>query len=127
MVDHQLEQLEIYTLSKQLSQNCRLHHQQRNIFARKLLWDQFIRSIDSVGANIAEGYGRYHYMDSVKFYYIARGSLSEAKHRLHLLYERKIISREVLFQLLRIIDRLRVKLNHFIEYVKEREKKVVKS
>jgi len=28
-------------------------------------------------ANIAEGYGRYHYLDSLKHYAIARGELNE--------------------------------------------------
>lgn len=50
-----------------------------------------IRSVDSVGANIAEGYGRYHYLDKIKFYYNARGSLFESKYWLDLMYERKII------------------------------------
>lgn len=27
--------------------------------------------------NVAEGYGRYHYLDSLRFYYIARGSIME--------------------------------------------------
>ncbi len=31
----------------------------------------------SAALNIAEGYGRYHYLDSLRFYYIARGSLDE--------------------------------------------------
>jgi len=31
----------------------------------------------SITANIAEGYGRYHYPDSLKFYSNARGSLNE--------------------------------------------------
>lgn len=33
-------------------------------------------SVSSV-QNIAEGYGRYHYLDSIRFFYIARGSLAE--------------------------------------------------
>lgn len=38
---------------------------------------QVRRSSKSVTANIAEGYGRYHYLDSLKFYSNARGSLNE--------------------------------------------------
>jgi len=34
-------------------------------------------SAKSITANIAEGYGRYHYLDSLKFYSNARGSLNE--------------------------------------------------
>ena len=38
---------------------------------------QLIRSSDSISANIAEGYGRYHYKEQRQFCYIARGSLYE--------------------------------------------------
>jgi four helix bundle protein len=41
------------------------------------LADQLRRAAVSVTLNIAEGYGRYHYLDSLRFYYFARGSLSE--------------------------------------------------
>lgn len=38
---------------------------------------QICRAAKSITANIAEGYGRYHYLDSLKFYSNARGSLEE--------------------------------------------------
>lgn len=41
------------------------------------LADQMRRAAASVVFNIAEGYGRYHYLDSLRFYYVARGSLNE--------------------------------------------------
>ncbi|MEA2008399.1 MAG: four helix bundle protein [Chloroflexota bacterium] len=41
------------------------------------LANQIRRAAVSVTLNIAEGYGRYHYLDSLRFYYIARGSLEE--------------------------------------------------
>ncbi|MBS1528555.1 MAG: four helix bundle protein [Bacteroidetes bacterium] len=41
------------------------------------LKDQIIRSSRSIGNNIAEGHGRFHYDDSKKFFINARGSASE--------------------------------------------------
>ena len=41
------------------------------------LASQIRRASTSITLNIAEGYGRYHYLDSLRFYYIARGSLEE--------------------------------------------------
>jgi four helix bundle protein len=55
-------------------------HKVANVLPTKERYDltsQIRRSSKSVMANIAEGYGRYHYLDSLRFYYIARGSLEE--------------------------------------------------
>lgn len=41
------------------------------------LADQMIRASRSITANIAEGYGRYHYQENIQFCRQARGSLYE--------------------------------------------------
>lgn len=51
------------------------------------LADQLRRSVQSIPANIAEGYGRYYYQDSIRFCYIARGSLEETFSHLTLARE----------------------------------------
>ncbi len=41
------------------------------------LTDQIIRSSRSIGNNIAEGHGRFHFADEAKFFLNARGSAAE--------------------------------------------------
>ncbi len=41
------------------------------------LHSQILRSSRSTTANIAEGWGRYHYKENIKFLYISRGSVAE--------------------------------------------------
>ncbi len=82
---------------------------------KKIIGDQFIRSIDSVGANIAEGYGRFHYKDKIKFYYNARGSLLELKHWLLLLYKRNKINRNKFEKMLNKLEEVHKKLNSYIK------------
>ena len=45
---------------------------------------QLRRASSSVSANIAEGFGRYHYKDRQRFYYHARGSVVEVQNFLFL-------------------------------------------
>jgi four helix bundle protein len=49
---------------------------------------QIRRSALSISANIAEGFGRNHSLDKVKFYYVARGSVTETQS--HLEYGRRV-------------------------------------
>jgi four helix bundle protein len=58
---------------------------------RILMGNQFLTAADSVGANIDEGYGRFHYLDRVKFLDYGRASMLEAfEHLLQLLHERRV-------------------------------------
>jgi four helix bundle protein len=42
--------------------------------------DQLRRASSSITANIAEGFGRYHFKDKIRFYYQARGSVNEVEN-----------------------------------------------
>lgn len=46
-------------------------------FAKKTVGVQFVTAIDSISANLAEGFGRYGKKDKVKFYYYSFGSVKE--------------------------------------------------
>ena len=89
--------------------------------------DQFIESTDSVGANIAEGYHRFHYLDKIKFYYNSRASLSESNnHWLELLNERKEVDNKKYKEFKLITEKLSIKLNNFISstYKSKNNKKI---
>lgn len=46
-------------------------------FAKQTVGMQFVDAVDTISANIAEGFGRYGKRDKVKFYRIAYGSVPE--------------------------------------------------
>ncbi len=64
------------------------------------LIDQIIRSSRSVTANIAEGFGRFHYQESAHFYRQARGSLTETVDHLICAFDQQYISKVTLQQFL---------------------------
>ena len=82
------------------------------------LYSQIRRSSKSVTGNIAEGYGRYHYLDSLHSYSIARGELNETLSRL---IESRVLEYigqaefESLYQLIRQTEQT---LNGYMAYVR---------
>ena len=107
----ELKDLEVYRLSRQLSQLAWNVYETLNWKDKDLMGDQFLESADSVGANIAEGYKRYHYLDKIKFYYNSRASLSEScQHWLELLYERKKIAQDKFDEIKIVGEKLSVKM-----------------
>jgi four helix bundle protein len=115
-----VKELKVYQLARQLSTKAWLIYSKMSFEDKKHIGDQFIRSVDSVGANIAEGYYRFYYLDKCRFYYNSRASLAEAmEHWLELLLEREKISK-ILFDEFSIIYKdLQVRLNNFIKETKD--------
>jgi len=111
----ELTDLEVYQLARKLSKIAWNIYDKMNWQERKIIGDQFIESTDSIGANIAEGYGRYHYLDRIRFYYNSRASYFEAgKHWIELLYERKKIEKDIYDLYVKTGKDFLVKFNNFI-------------
>lgn len=111
----QIKDLEVYKLAKKLSAIGWVMYDSFDWQTKKIMGDQFIESTDSVGANIVEGYKRYHFLDKIKFYYNARASLAEcSEHWVELLYERKKIKEEAYKEYKAVAASLSIKLSNFI-------------
>jgi len=85
------------------------------------LTNQIIRSSRSIGNNLAEGHGRFHYQDNIRFCIMARGSLTETFDHLLIALDERIITDEILqsFQL-EYESCLRL-LNDYIQYLKNKK------
>jgi len=106
--------LEVYKIAREISEVVWGIYGSLSWQEKKILGDQYIESADSIGANIAEGYGRFHYLDKIKFYYNARGSLFECQHWTELMEERNIGNPKLLNKLKELLNNQEVKLNNFI-------------
>lgn len=109
-----LDKLLVYKLARELSSIGWHIYNSLDAKTKFILGDQFLTSTDSTGANIAESYGRFHYLDKVRFYYNARGSLLESRHWAELLYERKFIKQEEEIRYLNIYKDMSLGLNGLI-------------
>lgn len=98
--------IEIYKLTEEFPQ----HEKYSTV-------DQLKRSATSVSANIAEGFGRYHYKDKIKFYYQARGSISEVQNFILLAKDLEYVDVEISEKLVSDYEQLTRKINAFIKSV----------
>ncbi|MBA7502777.1 hypothetical protein ES706_01371 [subsurface metagenome] len=119
------EDLEVWQMGKDIVM--KIYHLTKDFPKQESfgLTSQMRESALSVPANIAEGFGRYHYMDKAKFYLNARGSLYELKSHLLIAQElgyfneslpvsTNISKSQSITSLFNMIDNLSLKLNNLI-------------
>lgn len=113
-----LKDLEVYKLARELSRIGWEIYDSLDWRDKKIMGDQFITATDSFGANIAEGYSRFHYLDKIKFLYNARASLAEANdHWLEVLKERNKV-KEINYQVYKkVASKASLKLQNFISAI----------
>jgi len=93
-----------------------------NYFAKKTVGNQFVRSIDSISANVAEGFGRRTKRDKVKFYYYAYGSICESLDWNEKSKVRNLVSLEDHDFIITKLQELKKEINSLIKFTMERMK-----
>lgn len=117
-----LDKFEVYKLARELSKIAWEIYSGLEWLEKKGFGCQFLGAVDSIGANIAEGFGRFHFLDKAKFYFNARGSLLESRHWLDLLGERDKISVSQTKNFLACYKNIRPALNGLIKSTIEAKK-----
>lgn len=115
------EDLECYKLALDVIVNAYQLAQHVESKEKYDLAPQIRQSAESVTANIAEGYGRYHYLDNLKFYSNARGSLNETlSHFIEALVV-GYIERPYFEQVYMLIRQTERTLNGYMGYVRKQK------
>ena len=87
-------------------------------FAKDVVGKQLARAADSIGANIAESFGRYSFGEKLQFLYYARGSLFETKYWLNRVRERGLMKPDEVTAYVENLTQLARQLNTFASGLK---------
>ena len=82
------------------------------------LKSQALDSSRSVTANIAEGFGRFHYQENIQFCRQARGSLTETMDHMITAHDESYIGESQLVSINNDYKRCLIELNGYIKYLK---------
>lgn len=112
-----IDDLRVYQLSMQLAEKVWNIVMSWDAFSKYSLGKQYTEAVDSIGANISEGYGRFHFKDSKNFLYYSRGSLFETRTWTVKAHNRNLITDEKFTELMAEIHDLGIKLNNYINTI----------
>lgn len=91
-------------------------------FARDVVGKQLARATDSIGANIAESYGRFNYGEKLQFLYHSRGSLFETKYWLNRAQLRQLMQPEEVKDYAASLSEVARQLNSFASSLRAQRK-----
>jgi four helix bundle protein len=113
-----VEDLDIYQMAEDLSDRVWEICIKWDYFAKDTVGKQLVRAADSISANLAEGHGRYHFNDRLKYCYYSRGSLEETKSWISKAIRRNLIKTEI-SEINHALELLPKKLNAYIGSIKK--------
>jgi four helix bundle protein len=112
-----LEELKVYNQAMDLGEDVWRIVKNWGYFEKDTIGKQLVWAVDSIAANLSEGYGRYHCLESKHFGYYSRGSLYETKTWLIKASKRNLIEEDKLKSLISDTDVIGKMLNAYIKSI----------
>lgn len=116
----QLNDIDAYRIAFHLSNYVWKEVATWNYLAKDTVGKQFIRAIDSISANIAEGFGRYQKKDKIHFYRYSFGSLKESLDWNEKARVRCLLTNEQYNHIFQELNRLPKLINQLIQYTNQK-------
>lgn len=91
-------------------------------FAMWTVGQQYTEAVDSISANIAEGFGRYTKKDKVHFYRYSFGSMEESRDWTRKAAIRDLLTKEQIEHIVGELDKLPKAINQLIQYTNDKLK-----
>jgi four helix bundle protein len=91
-------------------------------FEKDTIGKQFVRAVDSISANIAEGFGRYGKKEKIQFFRYSFGSMKEALDWNEKAKIRNLLSEEDYNHIFTDLQKLPREINYLIRYTNEKLK-----
>lgn len=118
----QLRDIEAYRISFYLSNYVWNIVLNWDNFSKNSVGIQFVRSTDSISANIAEGFGRYYKKDKIKFFRYSKGSLLESLDWNQKAKNRKLLTKTEYDYIFNELQKLPKALNSLIMFTDQKLK-----
>lgn len=88
-------------------------------YSKDTVGKQFVRAVDSISANLAEGFGRYGKKDKIKFYRYSQGSLKESLDWNEKAKTRNLISEKDYRKIFTELEKLPKEINALIKFTNQ--------
>ena len=115
-----LNNLEVYRVAQELAKY--IYQNVINQLPNEEKWgltSQIRRAVSSIPANIAEGYGRFYYQETIRFCYLARGSLMELMSHIELCESAGYLTKDQALKIDKKVQSSLRLIHGYINYLKQ--------
>ncbi len=121
------EDLEVYKVAREFRKAMYAVNRRLPDFEKYELGSQIRRASASLTNNMAEGHGRFHYPDQIRFFLHSRGSLEELVDDLNICLDERYLSSEEVAKLKEQARGVLILINGYLRYLRSRSSSVRES